>query len=302
MNLQQLRIIKAIAKTGSIQGAAEALHVTQPAISHQLKSLEEELGESVLIRSRPDIVLLPAGREVLAVAERVTAEIEDLRQRFSPKASDEITGTLRVAASTLGIVYLYGDLLQTFMEQYPKVSLVVTATETGVEGARQLVSGLVDVAFVPAADNMEDLGFTVLGKTKHVAIVSSTHALSGRITVSAAELRRFPFIRYRPNAGSRTTSDKLFLSSGDYPPILMESNDTEFIKRVVAMGVGTAIVPEFTVTQRDREQRVLETLQVQHISIAQGYGLVFRQDIKMHTVHLFRELCIEHSDLTMKRF
>ena len=302
MNLQQLRIIKAIAATGSIQGAAEVLHVTQPAVSHQLKSLEDELGESVIIRSRPDIVMLPAGLEVLAVAERVTAEVEELRHRFSSKKPDEITGSLRVAASTLGIVYLYGDLLQAFIERFPNISLTLTATETGVEGARQLVAGLVDVAFVPAANNMVNLGFTVLGETRHVAILSRNHELSRRISVSAAKLRQYPFIRYRPDAGSRSTSDKLFLSSGNYPPIFMESNDTEFIKRVVAMGVGTAIVPEFTITQKDREELRLATLQVQHFSITQGYGLVFRQDIKMQTVRLFRELCIERSELTMRRF
>lgn len=302
MNLQQLRILKAIAKTGSIRGAAEILHLTQPAISHQLKSLEDELGESLLIRSRPTIVMLPAGIEVLAVAERITAEIDDLRQRFSPKEPHEVAGSLRVAASTLGIVYLYGDLLQAFIKRFPKVSLVVTATESGIEGARQLRAGLADVAFSPAAENLSDLGFTVLGETKHVAIVSSGHPLSGKTTVSAAELRNYPFIRYRPDAGSRATSDKVFLSSGEYPPIFLESNDTEFIKRVVAMGVGSAIVPEFTVTRKDREQQHLATLQVQHISVAQAYGMVFRQDVKMHTVRLFRELCIERRDLTMRRF
>ncbi|CAM5370150.1 LysR family transcriptional regulator [Eoetvoesiella caeni] len=302
MNLQQLKILKAIAMTGTIRDAAEILHLTQPAISHQLKSLEEELGESLLIRSRPKIVLLPAGLEVLAAAERVTAEIEDLCLRFSPKEPDEVTGSLRVAASTLGIVYLYGDLLQAFIQRFPKVSLVVTATESGIDGVRQLMAGLADVAFAPTAESLTGLGFTLLGETKHVAIVSSSHPLCSLTAVSAAELRKYPFIRYRPDAGSRTSSDKLFLSNAQYPPIFLESNDTEFIKRVVAMGVGTAIVPEFTVTRNDREKQHLAVLQVQHLSVAQGYGLVFRQDIKMHTVRLFRDLCIERRELTMRRF
>jgi DNA-binding transcriptional LysR family regulator len=296
VNLQQLKILRAIAKTGSFHSAAQSLHLTQPAISHQLKSLEDELGESLVLRSRPKVSLLPAGLVVLAAAERIAAEMENLKLHFSPREADEVTGVLRVAASTLGIVYLYGDLLQAFIERYPRIELVVTATESGVDGARQLLAGLADVAFAPFPIQLPNLEFTLLAETEHVVIVSRTHALGRQSEVTADQLRAYPFIRYQPDAGSRSTSDQIFLSSGDYPPIFLESNDTEFIQRVVAMGMGAAIVPSFTVRTPEK-RRQLAVLRVQGVAVRQGFGLVCRVDTRMRALRLFQELCMEQREV-----
>jgi len=292
MDLKQLRILQAIAETGSFHKAASKLHLTQPAISHQVKSLELELGETLVMRSRPRVVLLPAGLAVLASAERVQAELEELKLRFSPETPAQLTGVLRIAASTLGIIYLYGDLLERFIGQYPRIELVVTAAESGIGAARHVLAGSADVAFTPFPVDLPNLQTMVLAQTEHVVIVSRQHRLAMRKRVSVNDLRKDPFIRYQADAGSRAISDQLFLPSGGYPPIFLESNDTEFIKRVVQLGMGSAIVPAFTVTDEGRDRRLV-ALTIEGTPARQDFGLVWRADVRMRTLRVFQEFCLE---------
>jgi len=292
MDLKQLKILQAIAETGSFHGAASKLHLTQPAISHQLKSLERELGETLVVRSRPRVVLLPAGVMVLASAERVHAELEELKIRFAPETPEQLTGVLRIAASTLGIIYLYGDLLERFIGQYPRIELVVTAAESGIGAARHVLAGSADVAFTPFPLDLLNLQRMVLAETEHVVIVSHQNRLATRKRVSVSDLRNTPFIRYQADAGSRAVSDQLFLPRGGYPPIFLESNDTEFIKRVVALGMGSAMVPAFTVTDEGRDRRLV-ALAVEGTPARQEFGLVWRRDVQMRTLKVFQDFCVK---------
>ena len=293
MDLKQLRVLGAIARTGSFQGAAAELHLTQPAISHQLKKLETEIGETLVSRSRPRVRLLPAGAEVLATAERIEAELKELALRFSSPSPTAARGVLRVAASTLGIIYLYGDLLEEFIRRYPGIELIVTAAESGIGAARQVLAGTTDVAFTPFPVNLPNLETVPLGDTEHVVIVSRAHPLAARKSLSLHDLRSYPFIRYQSDAGSRAMSDQVFAADGGYPRIFMESNDTEFIKRVVALGMGTAMVPAFTVGNEARDRR-LAILRIKGPAVRQAFGLVCRSKVKMRTLDLFRAFCIEH--------
>jgi len=293
MDLKQFRMLRAIAESGTFHGAALRLHLTQPAISHQIKHLEEELGESLVIRTRPRVSLTPAGLTVLAACERIEAEIESLRLHFSPPQAAEVSGVLRVAASTLGIIYLYGDLLEAFIAQHPRIELVVTATESGIGGARQVLAGTSDVAFTPFPIDLPHLTSTTLAQTHHVIIVSLDHALARRKRVSVQDLRRHPFIRYQTDAGSRTMSDQVFIPQSGYPDISLESNDTEFIKRVVALGMGAAMVPAFTLRNQDLDKR-LRVLRLAGALLRQDFGLVSRTGMRSRTLLLFQEFCLDH--------
>src|SRR3954462_14315364 len=82
MDIRQLAALRAIAETGTFYGAAQRLHRTQSAISHQIKSLEGNLGETLIVRSKPRVVLSEAGRRVLLSSGRILAEVEALRKSF----------------------------------------------------------------------------------------------------------------------------------------------------------------------------------------------------------------------------
>jgi DNA-binding transcriptional LysR family regulator len=289
VDIRQLVALSAIADTGSFQSAAHRLHRTQSAVSHQIKRLEEELGETLVLRSRPRVVLSPAGKRVLLASGRILSEVDSLRQSFSRAAPGRINGELRIACSPLGIVYLYGDLIGDFICANPGIEVIVTATESGLDGERQVVARKADVAFTAFSAGSPKLRSIVLGSTHHVVIVAASHALARFDSVPLDMLRQHRFVRYQAGAGSRVASDPLFLLNGGYPPIVAESNDTEFIKRVVRLGLGVAIVPAVTVVlPKDDDLRIVR---IEGHALAQDFGLVYRCDLRMQTLDAFCAFC-----------
>src|SRR6185503_15160792 len=296
MDLKQLAVLRAIADSGSFNVAADRLGLTQPAISHQLRRLEEELGETLVLRRRPRAALSPAGATVLATAQRVLGDIEDLKQMFAPKSGGEVSGVLRVTASAMGIIYLYGELLARFIAERQRIEVALTTVETPFDGIRKVAAREADAAFVafPVPEpNMTEL---VLGETEHCALVAANHPLAKRGAVTLAELRRYPLVRYKTGAGSRWMSDTVFLPRGGYPEIFLESNDTEFVKRIVGLGFATAIVPRFIQTRDPRDRR-LRLLKIRGHALKQKYGLAYRPDARSRALAAFTEFCLGNKAL-----
>lgn len=299
MDLRQLAVLRAIADTGSFGAAADQVGLTQPAVSHQLRRLEDELGETLVLRRRPRAVLSPAGATVLAAAERVLGEIESLRQAFAPGDESAVSGVLRVTASPLGIVYLYGEMIARFIADHPGIELVLTATETPHDGVRRVIAREADAAFVAFPIRETGLAELVLGETEHTVLVSKDHPLAGHASVSIAQLGAYPLVRYKPGAGSRWASDTAFLPRGGYPDIFLESNDTEFVKRIVGLGFATAIVPRFVVTDTGRD-RHLRRIKLRGVALRQTYGLVYHPEGRMRTLAAFARFCGAHKRMMPK--
>ncbi len=296
MELKQFAVLRAIADTGSFNAAAAQLGLTQPAVSHQLRRLEDELGEMLVIRRRPRATLSPAGATVLAIAQQVLGEIEDLKQVFSPRHAGEVTGVLRVTASAMGIIYLYGELLARFIAAHKRIELVLTAVETPFDGLRKVAAREADACFVAFPIPEPNLAELVLGETEHAVLVAQNHPLASRASVTLSELKRYPLVRYKTGAGSRWMSDTVFLPRGGYPAIFLESNDTEFVKRIVGLGFATAIVPRFILTRDPRDRR-LRRLKIRGMSLKQKYGLAYRPDARSRALTTFVEFCARNKAL-----
>jgi DNA-binding transcriptional LysR family regulator len=296
MDLKQLAVLRAIADTGSFNVAADQLGLTQPAVSHHLRRLEDELGETLVLRRRPRAALSPAGATVLASAQRILGDVEELKQTFSPKSAGEVTGVLRVTGSAMGIIYLYGDLLARFIAAHQRIELALTSVETPFDGVKKVVAREADAAFVAFPIPEPNLAELVLGETEHAVLVAERHPLARRGTVALAELRRYPLVRYKTGAGSRWMSDTIFLPRGGYPEIFLESNDTEFVKRIVGLGFATAVVPRFILTSAPRDRR-LRRLKIRGITMKQTYGLAYRPDARSRALSVFAEFCARNKAL-----
>ena len=292
MEIKQLKALSAIAEAGSFSVAADKLRLTQSALSHQIKNLEDELGETLLIRGRARVVPTEAGQHVLISAQNILAEVTAIRERFESASPGPVTGVLRIAATNLGMASLYGDLCEDFMARYPGVEVTFRATETPEEAARRVEDGAADAAFIPFFGPHPLLEQLVLGTTEDVFIVGRSHPLSKRRVLTLHDIREWPFVRFHPNSGSRTVSDRLFLSTGGYPPIATESNDMEFVKRVVVMGAGVALIPVIAVA-REARAHSLRLLRLADRTLQVDFGLAYRRGEKMKTVDRLRAFCLE---------
>jgi DNA-binding transcriptional LysR family regulator len=292
MEIRQLRSFRAIASTGSFGAAAEQMSLTQSALSHQIKQLEDELGTTLLVRARPQVYLTDAGQTLLAAADRIVSELNDVRREFGLEAEDQYVEVVRVASTTVGLAYIYGDLCHAFIACNRNVKLDFTAAETPEVAVSKVLTRAADIAFTPLPIEFPTLEVITLGEVEHVFIVAQTHELAKSRTVTIRDIRRMPFIRYHRGSGSRMVSDKLFLPLGGYPPILTESNDTGFVKRVVGIGLGVALVPIFVVAEELRKHS-LHALRLRGQQITDQFGMAMRKSPPQKALKKFVETCLE---------
>ena len=165
MEIKQLKALIAIVETGSFGEAASRLRLTQSAISHQIRHLEDELGETLLIRGKPNVVASASGRAVLASAYVVLAEVNGIRNLFASADPNALAGEITVAATSVGMTYLYGDLCEGFMHRFPKVELIFRSADTAEEATRSVEKGAADVGFVPFVYEHPTLQRVPLGRT-----------------------------------------------------------------------------------------------------------------------------------------
>ncbi|MHB1611444.1 MAG: LysR family transcriptional regulator [Sulfobacillus sp.] len=300
MEIRQLRALAALTDTGSFTQAAELLHMTQSALSQQIKSLEDECGLLLVVRSKPRARLTSAGEEVMRYAKEILQNVDQI-ERISHGAP-RLSGTLRISTTSSGITYLYGDLCREFMEKIPEISVVLQANDTPTRGLQDVKAGQADLAFVPWPLSLEllDGQFLTLGTTEHVMIVGSSHPLAGKNRVLLDELRSYPFALFERDSGTRFVSDQLFQHAGGYPPIYLVSNDTEFIMSVVALGKCTAMVPCHAFT-KEKHQR-LHILQLRDQVFFQEFGVVYKHRPIQWEVQEFIRFCQTRAPIEYRCF
>ena len=294
MEIKQLKALQAIAATGSFQKAAEQLGLTQSALSHSVRTLEEELGETLLIRARPNVFPSPAGLVALESAQRILGDVMALETRFASARRGAVAGTLRIAATTLSIVYALGDLCQKFIERYPSVELVFTACETAEAARRRVVTGAADLAFGPLLEAEGSFTQVALAQVEHAFIVRKGHALSEQSTATLTELRAHPVVLFQPGSGTRAMTDGLFLREGQtYPTIVTESNDALFVKRMVSMSNASALMVVYALAGNDGIDQRLHMLRFSEHPLRVDVGVMHRKNVQMNSIELFKALCLD---------
>jgi len=243
MELRQLRYLVAVAEELSFTRAAEREHVAQPALSQQIKRLEEEVGLALVERTTRSVALTSAGEVLVARARRMLGELEAARAELEA-LSGVYTGHVYV-----GVLHTMGPVdvslvLALFRERHPGVELTVRE-QSSEELAEMLRDDELDLAFLSVTESVErkGLGLHQLVSEELVLIVSKSHELAGRRRVHMAELAGEEFISYREGARLRELLESAGRSAGFAPRVTLESNESGRIRRLVARGLGVAILP-----------------------------------------------------------
>jgi len=243
MDLRQLRYLVALAEELNFTRAAAAEHIAQPALSQQIRRLEEEVGIGLVERTTRKVSLTEAG-ELLAVrARRILAELEIAREEL------EALRGVDVGHVTIGAIHTMGPIdlslaLAVFHEAHPGVALTVRE-QTSEECAELLRNDELDLAFLSVTERVEshELALQQLVSEELMVLLPRDHALAGRPRVRMAELAQEDFISFRQGARLR---ELLFSASRDAqfePRVTLESNEAQRIRALVSRGLGVAILP-----------------------------------------------------------
>jgi LysR family transcriptional regulator, transcription activator of glutamate synthase operon len=243
MELRQLRYLVALAEELNFTRAAANEHVAQPALSQQIRRLEDELGLALVERTTRHVALTEAGEILVARARRALAELEGASTELQALRGMD-TGHITIGAiHTMGPVDLSLPLA-LFHDRHPGVGLTVRE-DSSEEMAEMLRVDELDLAFLSVTERVEahGLGLHQLVSEELVVLLPVDHALSGRPQVKMAELAEEQFIAFRVGARLRELLFAAGRQAGFEPRVTLESNESQRIRRLVARGFGVAILP-----------------------------------------------------------
>lgn len=291
MELTQLRTFAAVADLASFTRAAERLHVTQSAVSQQIRALEEELGETLLHRAGRAVRVSPAGEAALEHARRILAEAEALRGRFQG-AEGGPSGRVRAAAATQAFVHLFAPLFESFMERHPHVDLSFRTTPSTDRTIEEIREGTADVGFASLPVYAPGLEIAEMFEDELVLVVGRAHPFATRKEVSPTALARERFVLFERGASIRRATDRFFQEADLAPALALESNDADFIQLMVAHGVGLSLLPAWAVRAQVGHGRVA-ALRIRGHRLRRTVALVISERRPTAAARAFRDFILE---------
>ena len=274
MNLNHLTVFHAVAQTGSMTLGAERLDISQPAVSKQVRELERALGVHLLDRVGRRVRLSRAGEVLAAYARRLFALAHEAEEAMTDvRAAGR--GRLAIGASTTIGTYLLPGVLAEFWRRHPRVELLVQIENTE-QVHRRLAGHELDLGLTEGPVEEGDLDTEDFHQDELVMIAAPGHRLAGRPRVPLSAVREEPFVLREPGSGTRAVEERALARLKLPVRAAMELGSTEAIKRVVAAGVGLAVVSRLAVAA-ERSAGTLAVLPVAALRIARPLHLVRRK-------------------------
>jgi DNA-binding transcriptional LysR family regulator len=245
MLLGQVEAFLEVARLGNVSRAAEALYVTQPSLTARLKNLEAELGEQLFLRTGRGLKLTEAGRAFLPHAERALRSLREGEAAVTELQRGE-AGPLVVGAVPSVSTYVLPRLLRRFLTLAPGVRLAVR-TGRSEEVLAMVLAEDVHVGLVRALHHPEVESIPVY-EDHLVLVVPPGHRFAGGAGIRLEDLDAEPLILFDRTSSYHELTNALFREAGVLPSTVMELDDIEAAKQMVAHGLGVALLPNIAIT------------------------------------------------------
>ncbi|MGB9235657.1 MAG: LysR family transcriptional regulator [Terriglobales bacterium] len=274
MDFDQLEIFLEVARLSSFSRAAEKRFRTQPAISSQIRALEEEVGARLLDRSGGRVSLTAAGKLFFKYAEET---IERRKTILTDIAETERVprGEIVVGANEGTCLHILPEVFAQFKRDYPNVSVSIKRSDYA-KILESILENAVDfgVVSLPVTDNR--LSAQLIHRDHLVVITAPGHPLAAKKTVSVAEVATYPLVL--PKLGhTRDALNELFYDHRVKPNLAMELDSSELLKRFVAAGVGVGFIARSNI-EEDIRAKALVAIALADVQVRRDLALVFRKD------------------------
>jgi DNA-binding transcriptional LysR family regulator len=248
---RRLQVFHAVAKHRSFTKAAETLFMTQPAVTFQVKQLEEQFNARLFERGHGQISLTDAGRVVLEYAERILGLSSELDARMRDMTG-QLAGPLLIGASMTIADYLLPQVLGEFKARFPSVvpRLLVANSETV---QNQVAEQSLDIGFIEGESLLPSLVTEVCCEDELELVCAPSHPLAKQAAATPHLLAQHPYVSREPGSGTREVADRYLQKAGGEPlnPV-MELGSPEALKGLVSTGYGFAIMSRATVAKETR--------------------------------------------------
>jgi DNA-binding transcriptional LysR family regulator len=272
--LKPLRAFCQTARLGSVSRAAEALFLSQPAVTLQLQALERDMGVRLLERSGRRLTLTREGQELYALARPLVEGLDGLDGAFRSRVRGLDAGELHVAAGSSTILYLLPKIVEAFRAAHPEVRLSLHNV-TGAGGLDLLRSDAVDLAVGSMLDVPTDLSYAPVYRFEPMLITPREHPLAHKADLTLQDLSPFGLILPPQRLTTYRMVDLVFQQNRVPYTVALEVGGWEVIKQYVAMGLGISIVTAICLTEADRTRLSARSLAKYFPS--RSYGVVVRK-------------------------
>jgi DNA-binding transcriptional LysR family regulator len=277
INLHQLRAFYLTVKHKSITKAAGILCVTQPAVTIQIKTLENFLGAKLAIKYGKDMTLTPPGKTLFSHAEKIFHLVEEMEYAMAGY-TDISQSSLTIGTTRSFAKYLMPRMISRFQERYPTIKITLG------EGSSQEIADAVQtykydlgiIASIPLRGKIKIIPFS---KEEFCLVASPRHRFANTEEISLKALEKEPIIIREDGSGSRNMALSFFEAKGLKPSVIMETGSVEFIKEYVMKGKGLTFLyrPEI---EMEAQKGLLKILQIEGEPIVLSTDIVLAADVE----------------------
>ena len=298
---RRLHVFYSVARLLSFTKAADTLHMTQPAVTFQVRQLEEYFNTRLFDRTHNKISLTEAGERVYHYAGKIF-QLYDEMENSVRELTGEISGALILGASTTVAEYMLPALLGDFKAKYPDVNIRLKVSNT--DGIVSMVeNNVIDLGVVEAPVLNKNLAVEQCRTDRLVAIAPPAHELTKYDTVPVKALLDYPFICREEGSGTREVINDYLRQAGVDPAqinVIMELGSLEALKGAVEAGIGVSIVSRATLAK----EVALGSVEVLELDtpLERPFSFVhqkhkFRQCAMDELLEFARNYCLDHQDI-----
>lgn len=274
MNLRQLEAFYLVVKLKSFTRAAEALNVTQPAVTIQVKSLEKSLNIQLIQHLGKRVQLSEAGELLYQFAEKIFDLVSDADEKMKD-FKKLMRGTLQIGTTKNYARYIMPSLLSTFQKRFPRIKVILDEGNSE-DMARSVLETKNELAFISQLNLDRKIKSMFFSTVEFVLVASPEHRFSKRGSVSLRELNGEPVILREKGSGSRAAILRKFQEYGIWPSVIIEASSLDFIVGYVKQNKGVSFMFEPDI----KEELGKGTLKI--IPVEEG-NIIFFADIIYHS-------------------
>lgn len=255
------------------------LNLTQPAVSAQIKSLEEEFNTVLVDRSQP-VTMTDSGRLFLEHAEKILQIVEELKQRLAD-LKDVPQGHIHLGTTSSIAMQILPRILTYFQNQYPLIKITIHSMPSSLI-MESVEKGVVDIGIAYLFEQNPSLETSVLYYDEFELVVCPDHPLASQSQTAVEQLADIPFVMLTSDTAARRFIDQIFGQLKFQPRIAMEVSSSEEVKRMVELNLGVSIISKLSAAKEIR-QGTLCTVKVPELEISHPVGVVYKSGRYINT-------------------
>lgn len=275
MEISQLRSFLCVAHEGNVTRAADALYLSQPAVTQQIRALERELGASLFDRTGRGVQLTAAGTALRDYVRRSLALLEEGQQVIADLHAGT-AGRLLLGAGVTTSIFSLPAWLREFREAYPAVDVTVRTGES-MEVTDMVLEREVDLGVITSPVEFQELR-TISLFDEEIALVAPPQLFNEEILISIEKFSEIPLILFPQGSGFRAYLDRVLANAGFTASIKMETDSVEAIKSFVAVGLGASFLP-ISAIEQECKTGILKRLEVKGLgALSRTTYITYRAD------------------------